>query len=105
MIEEAPVKELFKNPQHPYTKALLASVPTIRDDADRQLEAIPGIVPENYDDITGCRFAKRCKYYEAECDNRQEDCEVAPGHVVKCKSRRAGCSSPERIAVGDSSGV
>lgn len=105
LIEEAPVKELFKNPQHPYTQALLASVPTIRDDADRQLEAIPGIVPENYDDITGCRFAKRCKYYEAECDNRQEDCEVAPGHIVKCKSRRAECSSTERIAVGDSSGV
>lgn len=88
LIEEAPVKELFKNPQHPYTQALLASVPTIRDDAGRQLEAIPGMVPENYDDITGCRFAKRCKYYEAECDNRQEDHEVAPGHTLKCIRRR-----------------
>ena len=84
LIEEAPVKELFQNPQHPYTKALLASVPTIRDGEDRQLVSIPGIVPENYDDITGCRFAKRCQYYHAECDKKQEDYEIAPGHTVKC---------------------
>ena len=84
LIEEAPVKELFCNPKHPYTKALLASVPTIRDDADRQLVSIPGIVPENYDDIAGCRVAKRCQYYCAECDKEQEDYEVAPGHTAKC---------------------
>ncbi len=85
LIEEAPVKELFQNPRHPYTRALLASVPTIRDDEDRQLASIPGIVPENYDDIMGCRFAKRCQYYHAECDKKQEDYEIAPGHTVKCR--------------------
>ncbi len=87
LIEEAPVKELFKNPRHPYTQALLSSVPTIRDAADRQLEAIPGIVPENYDDITGCRFAGRCRYYRAACDKRQEDHQVGPGHTAKCVRR------------------
>lgn len=95
LIEEAPVKELFSNPQHPYTQALLASVPTIRDEADRQLDAIPGMVPENYDDITGCRFAKRCKYYAAECDNRQEDYEFAPGHTTKCIRQKELLSRPE----------
>ena len=87
LIEEAPVKELFKNPRHPYTQALLSSVPTIRDAADRQLEAIPGLVPENYDDITGCRFAGRCRYYQAACDKRQEDHQVGPGHTAKCVRR------------------
>ena len=87
LIEEAPVKELFKNPRHPYTQALLSSVPTIRDAADRQLEAIPGIVPDNYDDITGCRFAGRCRYYQAACDKRQEDHQVGPGHTAKCVRR------------------
>ena len=87
-IEEAPVKELFKNPKHPYTEALLASVPTIRDEADRQLFSIPGIVPEVYDDITGCRFAGRCRYYRAECDNKQEDYEFEPGHTAKCIGRK-----------------
>lgn len=99
LIEEAPVKELFQNPRHPYTKALLASVPTIRDGEDRQLISIPGIVPENYDDITGCRFAKRCQYYCAECDKKQEDYEVTPGHTVRCTRRT---SSPDRIVVDDS---
>lgn len=84
LIEEAPVKELFQNPRHPYTKALLASVPTIRDGEDRQLVSIPGIVPENYDDIAGCRFAKRCQYYHTECDKKQEDYEIVSGHTVKC---------------------
>lgn len=73
LVEEAPVKELFQNPKHPYTRALLDTVPTIRDSAERQLVSIPGIVPENYDDITGCRFADRCGYRRAECDRIQEN--------------------------------
>lgn len=84
VVEEAPVKELFADPKHPYTRALLDTVPTIRDDADRQLVSIPGIVPENYDHITGCRFADRCKFRQPECDQVQEDYEFGPGHTAKC---------------------
>ena len=62
MIEEAPVKELFAAPAHPYTKALLQTVPGIYDEKDRELVAIPGMVPENYDSIPGCRFADRCAF-------------------------------------------
>lgn len=72
MIEEAPVKELFAKPAHPYTRALLATVPSIYDKEDRTLESIPGIVPENYDKITGCRFADRCPYRKPECDAPQQ---------------------------------
>lgn len=90
IIEEAPVKELFENPRHPYTKALLDTVPTIRDEADRQLISIPGIVPESYDDIKGCRFADRCKYRRAECDNPQKDYEFAPHHTAKCIVMKEG---------------
>lgn len=46
MIERAPSKELFHHPAHPYTQALLDTVPTIRDDADRQLVSIPGCAGE-----------------------------------------------------------
>ncbi len=84
IVEEAPVKELFQNPKHPYTKALLDTVPTILDTADRQLFSIPGIVPENYDHITGCRFADRCSLCQAQCSNVQEDYEFGPGHTAKC---------------------
>lgn len=93
IIEEAPVKELFKNPRHPYTRALLDTVPTIRDGAERQLVSIPGMVPESYDDMKGCRFAQRCSHRCPECDNPQEDYEFTPGHTAKCivmKKREAG---------------
>ena len=68
MIEEAPVKELFAAPAHPYTKALLQTVPGIYDEKDRELVAIPGMVPENYDSIPGCRFADRCAFRIKGCD-------------------------------------
>lgn len=93
LIEEAPVKELFKNPKHPYTQALLDSVPTIKDSADRELEAIPGIVPESYDDIPGCRFFDRCKYRKPQCAQPQKDYEFTPGHRAKCivnKQKQSG---------------
>lgn len=90
IIEQAPVKELFKNPRHPYTKALLDTVPTIRDGADRQLVSIPGIVPESYDDIKGCRFADRCAYRRPECDNPQQDYEFASTHTAKCIVMKEG---------------
>ena len=84
IIEEAPVEELFNNPKHPYTQALLNTVPTIRDGADRYLQAIPGMVPESYDDITGCRFADRCPYCREECGKPQEAYLFGEGHTARC---------------------
>lgn len=84
IVEEAPVQELFEKPKHPYTQALLETVPTIRDDRERQLMAIPGMVPENYDDITGCRFADRCPYRQKECDSPQELYCFGEGQAARC---------------------
>ena len=84
IIEEAPVKELFASPHHPYTRALLATVPSIYDGPDRELVSIPGIVPENYDSITGCRFADRCAFRRPECDRPQEDQAAGEGRRVRC---------------------
>ena len=92
IVEEAPVLALFDDPKHPYTRALLDTVPTIRDDESRQLTAIPGMVPENYDDITGCRFADRCPYRQQECDSPQELYRFEEGHAARCivALRKAG---------------
>ena len=90
IIEEATAEEIFTHPKHPYTKALLNTVPTIRDDEDRQLQAIPGMVPESYDDIKGCRFAPRCAYRRPECDNPQDDYEFGCGHTAKCIVMKEG---------------
>ncbi len=84
IIEEGPVRELFASPRHPYTKALLATVPSIYDGEERELVSIPGIVPENYDSIPGCRFADRCPFYQPECDAPQESLPAGKGRLVKC---------------------
>ena len=81
---EAPLQELFGEPKHPYTRALLDTIPTIRDDESRQLMAIPGMVPENYDDMTGCRFADRCPYRREECGRPQELYRFGEGHAARC---------------------
>ena len=90
IIEEAPTKELFRSPKHPYTQALLNTVPTIRDSAERRLLSIPGIVPESYDDIRGCRFADRCRFRRPECDQPQEDYQFSEAHTAKCIVSREG---------------
>lgn len=84
IIEQAKASELFKSPRHPYTRALLETVPTIRDDADRKLFSIPGIVPENYDHIKGCRFADRCACRRPECEKPQEEYPFGQGHTARC---------------------
>ena len=84
IVEIADAGEVFRHPAHPYTQALLDTVPTIRDDADRQLVSIPGIVPESYDDITGCRFADRCAYACPLCEQPQEDYVMGAEHTARC---------------------
>ena len=84
MIEQAPVLELFDHPAHPYTKALLRSVPGIMDRRDRVLESIEGMVPEQYDMITGCRFADRCPYRRDICGRPQTDRMIRHSHLVRC---------------------
>ena len=83
-FEETNVDSLFKKPAHPYTNALLQSVPTIYGDQTRRLQSIPGTVPENYQELEGCRFADRCSYATKECYMKQEYKEVEPGHWVRC---------------------
>ncbi|MDY3250575.1 MAG: ABC transporter ATP-binding protein [Candidatus Choladocola sp.] len=88
IIEQAPAEKLFRHPVHPYTQALLETVPTIRDDDDRLLVSIPGIVPESYDAIPGCRFADRCALACEKCVQPQEDYAFETGHTAKCVVRK-----------------
>ena len=66
VVEEAPVREIFKNPQHPYTKGLIQSVPDMRFKKD-SLYSIPGNVPKPGTIKEGCRFAPRCEYATERC--------------------------------------
>ncbi len=84
IVEEAPVKELFANPQHPYTEGLIASVPRLGKRLHR-LPSIPGSVPDLSVMPEGCRFAPRCKYAHDSCKQKLPELQtVAEGHRCAC---------------------
>ena len=87
VVEEAPVRELFANPRHPYTQGLIRSIPRIDTAATHKvrLEAIPGTVPKLIEPAPGCRFAGRCKHVTPACLGATPPLlTVAPGHKVAC---------------------
>ena len=69
IVELSPARELLRRPLHPYTRALMNSVPKLRGDAER-LTAIPGNVPRLGDFPPGCRFAPRCPMAQPECSKK-----------------------------------
>jgi oligopeptide/dipeptide ABC transporter ATP-binding protein len=89
LVEVAPVDELFKQPLHPYTQALLAAIPTVGDgqtsifdDPSRLLE---GELPNPIDLPRGCRFASRCPHRMIRCEEVEPVLlATAPGHAVAC---------------------
>ncbi|SLN18609.1 Oligopeptide transport ATP-binding protein OppD [Roseisalinus antarcticus] len=64
-IEEQPVVPLFRDPHHPYTKALLDALPERA--TEKRLPTIPGVVPGQFDRPAGCLFSPRCKFADARC--------------------------------------
>ena len=84
IVETGPVREIFDNPVHPYTQALIASVPKLRRKAGR-LRAIDGQPPALSDLPVGCRFADRCPHAEARCRERYpEAVSVGESHTASC---------------------
>ncbi len=85
IMEEADVFELFKNPLHPYTRGLLASIPRLDVKTDERLKTIPGVVPSAYEMPKGCRFCTRCSEVMDICHEKTPPVvEVAKGHKVAC---------------------
>jgi oligopeptide/dipeptide ABC transporter ATP-binding protein len=63
VVERASVDEIFYNPKHPYTKALLRSIPRIGAASRQPLEVIKGSIPDPYSSVSGCPFHPRCPSY------------------------------------------
>ena len=90
LVEITDTQTLFKNPQHPYTEALLSAVPTPDPLASKEKIILAGDVPSPINPPSGCRFHTRCPYVMDQC--RQEDPPyktVASGHQVACYLRDA----------------
>lgn len=85
MVESADVVTLFKEPQHPYTWALLQSLPRL-DDIDKELRPLPGSPPDMINLSDECPFLPRCPKALSRCrqEPRPPAKEVAPGHPVAC---------------------
>lgn len=85
VIEKAPAEELFRNPMHPYTKALLSAIPVPDVNVRMQLLPMKGEISSPIEPGDECRFAKRCPYTECICKEKTPELrEVSPGHFLAC---------------------
>ncbi len=84
IVEEAPTPELFREPRHPYTKALLSAVPVPDPTVRRERLVLSGEVPSPIDIPTGCRLRGRCPLAQPVCAEPVTLREVAPRHRVAC---------------------
>lgn len=83
IVETGPTDEIFDNPQHPYTSALLGSIPSLEDEFE-ELTAIEGTVPSLNDLPEGCNFRPRCPYAEEECKAADPPLEPKNGTQAAC---------------------
>ncbi|MDR1446625.1 MAG: ABC transporter ATP-binding protein [Treponema sp.] len=85
IVEQAPARELFENPRHPYTRGLLASVPVLGKKNRKKLIPIPGMVPSPTEELKICAFAPRCSHKGPECEGGVPPLrEISPGHFAAC---------------------
>jgi oligopeptide transport system ATP-binding protein len=89
IVETAEVATIFRAPQHPYTQALLRSLPSVESRAGR-LDPIPGQPPSVFAAKQGCPFAPRCPEAMALCTSEMPpELQLGPGHTIRCWARMA----------------
>ena len=85
IVELTDYKQLYSNPRHPYTRALLSAVPVADPRAGRERTMLHGDVPSPIDPPSGCRFHPRCPEARKECALEEPELdEREPGHMVSC---------------------
>lgn len=91
VVEIGPAQSIYENPAHPYTRALLASMPSM--DPDRRTLAAPisGDPPSPIDPPSGCRFSTRCPHAQAVCSNSEPRLAARPGTDDSHTAHRAAC--------------
>jgi len=89
LVELAPTKEIFANPQHPYTEALISAIPIPGRRASEKRIILKGTVPTPIDPPPGCRFNPRCAFSQPVCAKEEpEFIETRKGHFVACHLRK-----------------
>jgi peptide/nickel transport system ATP-binding protein len=92
VVEEGLTEDLLRDPRHPYTWALINAVPRIDEttSGDRRLTTIEGQPPDPLNMPTGCRFAPRCPFRVAKCEEHPDLDEVLPGRKARCWVTQGG---------------
>jgi oligopeptide/dipeptide ABC transporter ATP-binding protein len=83
-VEYGPIEDIFDHPGHPYTQALLRSIPRLGKKSHQRLESIRGMVPAPYRVPAGCAFHPRCPRFPAGVCDSPQYVEVGPNHAVLC---------------------
>lgn len=83
LMETATIEQVFATPYHPYTSALLETIPSIDHDVDK-LKTIPGEPPNLLHLPEGCPFQPRCSKVSAACSGQIPLRKISPRHVMKC---------------------
>ena len=84
IIESGTVEEILMHPAHPYTEALLKSIPILGKGKNQDLSPIKGSTPDPYDRPKGCQFAPRCNYACEKCNTMPEEEFINGTHMVRC---------------------
>ena len=85
MVELGDKEEIYANPQHPYTRALMAAIPIPDPDKRSEMKLIEGEIPSNVNTPTGCKFHPRCPFAKDICKEQVPEVkEIKPRHFVQC---------------------
>ena len=85
MMELADKNEIYSNPQHPYTRALIGAIPLPDPSKRKEMQVIQGEIPSNVNIPTGCKFHPRCPFAKDICKQQEPRTKgVKPNHFVKC---------------------
>lgn len=98
IVECGPVRDVLKYPAHPYTSALLRSIPVLHRGRNQNLQPIRGSTPDPYDRPPGCQFAPRCDFCTAQCEKMPPETALEGEHKVRCWNARQIYTGPTAAA-------
>lgn len=98
IVEDLPVDQLGSDARHPYTRALMGSVPSLADDPDQPLQVISGNLPDVGARLPGCSFRTRCPLAEEACAQHIDVTTINDGHSVRCRRADEVVATREVVA-------
>ena len=101
IVEEGPARAVLKNPAHPYTKALLKSIPILGRGHEQDIRPIRGSTPDPYDRPKGCQFQPRCDYACDLCRTLEEKREMPPEQIIEGTHKVRCLMAKEVLADGN----